>query len=151
VDYLPSPLDMPAVVGCKSGDKDKPLEVVCDPKKPLVALAFKITADKHGDLYFLRIYQGTLKKGSRVFNSTRDRKENVTRIFQMHANNRLLLDEAQAGDIVAVVGLKDTLTGDTLCDTHSSVVLESIRFRRRSSACRLNPSPEQIVPGWARR
>ena len=128
VDYLPSPLDMPAVAGWKSGDKDKPLEVVCDPKKPLVALAFKITADKHGDLYFLRIYQGTLKKGSRVFNSTRDRKENVTRIFQMHANNRLLLDEAQAGDIVAVVGLKDTLTGDTLCDTHYSVVLESITF-----------------------
>jgi len=126
--YLPSPLDVPSVVGWKSGNKEHPIEVTCDPKKPFVGLAFKITSDKHGDLYFLRIYQGTLKKGSRVFNSTRDRKENVTRIFQMHANNRLLLDEAQAGDIVAVVGLKDTLTGDTLCETHHSVLLESIEF-----------------------
>ncbi len=128
VAYLPSPLDMPAVVAWKSGDKEQPVEVVCDPKKPFVALAFKITSDKHGDLYFLRIYQGTLKKGSRVMNTTRDRKENITRLFQMHANTRNLLDEAQAGDIVAVVGLKDTLTGDTLCDTHHPIVLENIQF-----------------------
>jgi elongation factor G len=128
VAYLPSPLDMPAIVAWKSGDKQQPLEVVCDPDKPFVALAFKITSDKHGDLYFLRIYQGTLKKGTRVFNSSRDRKENITRLFQMHAGNRELLDSAQAGDIVAVVGLKDTLTGDTLCDTHHSVMLESIQF-----------------------
>lgn len=128
VGYLPSPLDMPPVIGWKAGDKDKSVEVWCDSSKPFVALAFKITSDKHGDLYFLRIYQGTLKKGTRVFNSTRDRKENVTRLFQMHANTRHLLDAAQAGDIVAVVGLKDTLTGDTLCDTHHPVVLESIQF-----------------------
>ncbi len=128
VAYLPSPLDMPAVAGWKPGDKEHPIDVTCDPSKPFVALAFKITSDKHGDLYFLRIYQGTLKKGSRVFNSTRDRKENITRLFQMHANTRHLLDTAQAGDIVAVVGLKDTLTGDTLCDTHHQVLLESIQF-----------------------
>ena len=128
VAYLPSPLDMPPVVAWKNGDMEQPVEVVCDPKKPFVALAFKITSDKHGDLYFLRIYQGTLKKGSRVMNTTRDRKENITRLFQMHANTRNLLDEAQAGDIVAVVGLKDTLTGDTLCDTHHPIMLESIQF-----------------------
>ena len=128
VAYLPSPLDMSAIVAWKSGDKQQPLEVVCDPDKPFVALAFKITSDKHGDLYFLRIYQGTIKKGTRVFNSSRDRKENITRLFQMHAGNRELLDSAQAGDIVAVVGLKDTLTGDTLCDSHHSVLLESIQF-----------------------
>lgn len=128
VEYLPSPLDMPPVTGWKDGDKEKPVEVVCDPHKPFVALAFKITSDKHGDLYFLRIYQGTLKKGTRVYNSTRDRKENITRLFHMHANSRQLLDVAYAGDIVAVVGLKETLTGDTLCDTHHPVVLESIQF-----------------------
>ena len=94
--------------------------------KPFVALAFKITSDKHGDLYFLRIYQG--RSGTRVYNSTRDRKENITRLFHMHANSRQLLDVDYAGDIVAVVGLKETLTGDTLCDTHHPVVLESIQF-----------------------
>lgn len=126
--YLPSPLDCPLALGFKNGDKEKPIDVVCDAAKPFVGLAFKITSDKHGDLYFLRVYQGTLKSGSRVLNSNRDHKENVTRIFQMHANSRQILDEAHAGDIVAVVGLKDTLTGDTLCDSHHPVVLESITF-----------------------
>jgi len=128
LDYLPSPLDKPDVVGHKAGQKDETVKVVCDSRKPLVALAFKITGDKHGDLYFLRIYQGKLKSGSRVFNGSRDRKENITRIFEMHAASRQILDSAEAGDIVAVVGLKDTLTGDTICDTKSHVVLDSITF-----------------------
>ncbi|OQY07992.1 MAG: elongation factor G [Planctomycetales bacterium 4572_13] len=123
--FLPSPLERPAAVGFK---KDKEVEVACDSKKPFVGLAFKITSDKHGDLYFIRIYQGTLKKGMRVLNVNRGRKENVTRIFQMHADSRQLLDSASAGDIVAAVGLRDTLTGDTLCDTHSPVMLENITF-----------------------
>ena len=93
-----------------------------------MALAFKITGDQHGDLYFLRIYQGTLKSGSRVLNATRDKKENITRLFEMHANDRTILESASAGDIVAAVGLKDTLTGDTLCDTKHPVMLESIKF-----------------------
>jgi elongation factor G len=126
--FLPSPLERPAAVGFKKGKKDKPIEVVCDPDKPFVGLAFKITSDKHGDLYFIRIYQGTLKKGMRVLNINRDRKENVTRIFQMHANSRQILESASAGNIVAAVGLRDTLTGDTLCDTHNTVMLESISF-----------------------
>ena len=126
--YLPSPLERPPASGFEKGNTDKPVDVVCDSNKPFVGLAFKITGDKHGDLYFVRIYQGMLKTGSRVLNINRDRKENITRIFQMHANSRLILDEAHAGDIVAVVGLKETLTGDTLCDTRNPVMLESISF-----------------------
>ena len=127
-DYLPSPKDRPAIMGHKPGSKEDNIEVTCDPTKSFVAIAFKITSDKHGDLYFLRIYQGVLKKGSRVLNSSRNRRENVTRIFEMHANSREIVDSAQAGDIVAVIGLKDTLTGDTLCDTKKAVALESITF-----------------------
>lgn len=128
VAYLPSPEDRPAICGHKPNKPDQKIEVVCDSDKSMVALAFKITSDKHGDLYFLRIYQGVLKRGSRVLNSTRSRRENVTRIFRMHAGSREAFDEAGAGDIVAVVGLKDTLTGDTICDTKHPVVLESISF-----------------------
>lgn len=127
-DFLPSPLDRPEIFGHKPGHDKKEIKIICDPKKPFVALAFKITGDKHGDLYFIRIYQGRLQKGSRIYNSTRDCKENITRIFEMHASSREILDSAQAGDIVAVIGLKETLTGDTLCDTRFPVVLESIRF-----------------------
>ena len=126
--FLPSPLERPPAAGFEKGDMEKPVEVVCDSDKPFVGLAFKITGDKHGDLYFIRIYQGILKTGTRVLNINRDRKENITRIFQMHANSRLILDEAHAGDIVAVVGLKETLTGDTLCDTRNPIMLESISF-----------------------
>jgi elongation factor G len=128
VDYLPSPLDKPVIRGHKPDQKEKNIQVKCDPKEPLVAIAFKIAGDQHGDLYFLRIYQGTLKSGSRVLNAMRGKKENVTRIFEMHANDRTILESASAGDIVAVVGLKDTLTGDTLCDTRHPIVLESITF-----------------------
>jgi len=126
--YLPSPLDRPEVIGHKPGREDQEIQVACDDSKPFVALAFKISSDKHGDLYFIRIYQGILKKGSRVLNSTRNCKENVTRIFEMHANSRQIREDARAGDIVAVVGLKNTLTGDTLCDARHPVVLESIIF-----------------------
>lgn len=128
VAYLPSPLDKPVIKGHKPGDESKEIPVKCDPQGSLVALAFKITGDTHGDLYFLRIYQGTLKAGSRVLNPNRDKKENITRLFEMHANERKLREEARAGDIVAVVGLRETLTGDTLCDTKKPVMLPSISF-----------------------
>ena len=128
VAYLPSPLDKPVIKGHKPDDETKEIPVKCDPAGSLVALAFKITADAHGDLYFLRIYQGSLKSGSRVLNPSRDKKENITRLFEMHANERKLIDSAQAGDIVAAVGLRETLTGDTLCDTKKPVVLPSITF-----------------------
>ena len=126
--YLPSPLDKPEIVGHKPNDKDKKIKVKCDKKGALVALVFKITSDSHGDLNFLRIYQGTLKSGSRVLDASRDRRENITRIFEMHAGERKMLDSASAGDIVAVIGLKQTLTGDTICDTKQPVCLPSITF-----------------------
>jgi elongation factor G len=126
--YLPSPLDKPVLTGHKPNDENKKIAIKCDPNGSLVALAFKITSDVHGDLYFLRIYQGKLKSSSRVLNTNRNRRENVTRIFEMHANERKILDSAGAGDIVAVVGLKQTLTGDTVCDPKKPVSLPSITF-----------------------
>ncbi|MDD5064460.1 MAG: elongation factor G [Phycisphaerae bacterium] len=132
VAYLPSPLDRPDIIvhkgDGKGKDKDKEISIKCDRKASLVALAFKITSDSHGDLYFLRIYQGTLKSGTRVLNVNRDKKENITRIFEMHAGERKILDSTVAGDIVAVVGLKETLTGDTICDPKHPVCLPSITF-----------------------
>ncbi|MHC4356347.1 MAG: EF-Tu/IF-2/RF-3 family GTPase, partial [Planctomycetota bacterium] len=109
-------------------DKKKTVTIKCDHNGSMVALAFKITSDVHGDLSFLRIYQGRLKSGSRVLNANRNRRENITRIFEMHANERKVLDSAGAGDIVAVVGLKRTLTGDTICDPKKPVCLPSITF-----------------------
>ncbi|MHC4507329.1 MAG: elongation factor G [Planctomycetota bacterium] len=128
VAYLPSPLEKEGLTGHKPTDKDKKVAIKCNPDGSLVALAFKITSDVHGDLSFLRIYQGKLKAGSRVLNPNRNRRENITRIFEMHANERELLESAGAGDIVAVVGLKQTLTGDTICDPKKPVCLPSITF-----------------------
>ncbi len=128
VAYLPSPLDKPVLTGHKPNEKDKLVPIKCDPNGSLVALAFKIINDDHGDLYFLRIYQGHLKTGSRVLNTNCDKRENITRIFEMHANDRKVLESANAGDIVAVVGPKHTLTGDTLCDPRKPVSLPSITF-----------------------
>ncbi|MHC4622472.1 MAG: elongation factor G [Planctomycetota bacterium] len=128
VAYLPSPLDRKDIVGHKPGDKKKKVPIRCDRNGSLVALAFKITGDVHGDLNFLRIYQGILKPGTRVLNSNRNKRENITRLFEMHAAERILLDSAGAGDIVAVVGLKETLTGDTICDSRHPVCLPSITF-----------------------
>jgi len=126
--FLPSPLDKPSLTAHKPGQEKVEMEVKCDPKRPLVALAFKITTDAHGDLSFLRIYQGTLKPGTRVLNPNRDKRENITRLFEMHASERRLLDSAGAGDIVAVIGLKETLTGDTICDPKKPVMLPTITF-----------------------
>jgi len=126
--YLPSPLDKPVLIAHKPSDKNKEIPVKCDPNSSMVALAFKITSDVHGDLTFLRIYQGKLKSGTRVLNVNRDKRENITRIFEMHADEREIRDSASAGDIVAVVGLKQTLTGDTICDTKKPVLLPSISF-----------------------
>jgi elongation factor G len=128
VAYLPSPLDKPVLAGHKPNDMNKEVSIKCDPNGSLVALAFKITGDVHGDLYFLRIYQGRLKSGSRVLNANRNRRENITRIFEMHANERKVLDSTSAGEIVAVIGLKHTLTGDTICDPKKPVCLPSISF-----------------------
>jgi len=126
--YLPSPLDKQVLTGHKPNDTSKKISIKCDYNGSLVALAFKITSDVHGDLSFLRIYQGMLKSGTRVLNANRNKRENITRIFEMHANERKILDSAGAGDIVAVVGLKQSLTGDTICDPKKPVCLPSISF-----------------------
>ena len=128
VAYLPSPVDVPAVSGPKGLDDAKQVERAADPDEPFSALVFKVTSDQHGDLGFLRIYSGTLKAGTRVMNSTQGRKEIISRIWEMHAKQRLRRDVAVAGDIVAVVGLKKSLTGDTLCDTRHPIVLERVDF-----------------------
>jgi elongation factor G len=129
VDYLPSPLDIPPAIGHRPRREDEEIERPADDKAPFAALAFKIMTDPYvGKLTYARVYSGTLGKGSTVLNSTKDRKERVGRILQMHANSREDLDGAFAGDIVALVGLKQTTTGDTLCDPDQQVVLESLTF-----------------------
>ncbi|TME83016.1 MAG: elongation factor G, partial [Chloroflexi bacterium] len=128
VDYLPSPLDVPPVIGEDPRSHAELLRTV-DDKEPFSALAFKIAADPFvGKLAFFRVYSGTLKSGSYVYNATKDRKERIGRILQMHANHREEIDQVYAGDIAAAVGLKDTFTGDTLADPDHPVILESISF-----------------------
>ena len=128
VDYLPSPLDVPPTIGLRPGTDEELLRTV-DDKEPFSALAFKIAADPFvGKLAFFRVYSGTLKAGSYVLNTAKGKKERVGRILQMHANHREEIDEAYAGDIAAIVGLKDTFTGDTLSDPEHPILLETISF-----------------------
>jgi len=128
VDYLPSPLDVPAIEGTAT-DGETPLQRKPAVGEPFSALAFKIQTDKHlGKLTYVRIYSGKLDSGSQVINSTKDRKERIGKIYQMHANKREERSTAQAGDIIAVQGLKQTTTGDTLCDPAHPVILESMSF-----------------------
>jgi elongation factor G len=127
--YLPSPLDIKAIVGTKMGDPETTIERQPSEKEPFSALAFKIMSDPHlGKLTFVRIYSGVLNTGSSVLNSTKDRKERIGKIYQMHANKREEIESAGAGMIIAVMGLKDTTTGNTLCDPDKPVVLESMDF-----------------------
>ena len=128
VDYMPSPLDIPAIKGVDpdTGEED---ERAASDELPFSALAFKIMADPFvGRLSFFRVYSGTLASGSYVFNSTKGKKERIGRILQMHANRREEIEIAYTGDIAAAVGLKDTTTGDTLCDEKASIILETMVF-----------------------
>ncbi len=127
VDYLPSPLDVPPIVGLD--EKDNEIVRRPDDKEPMALLAFKIMDDPYvGTITFCRIYSGTLTTGTGVVNSTKDRKERIGRMLLMHANNREDIKEAYAGDIVALAGLKEVRTGDTLCDPNKPVVLERMVF-----------------------
>jgi elongation factor G len=128
IDYMPSPLDIPAIKGTNpdTGEEDKR---EADDKLPFSALAFKIMADPYvGKLAFFRVYSGTISSGSYVYNSTKGKKERIGRILQMHANRREEIDMVYSGDIAAAVGLKDTVTGDTLCDEKETIILESMEF-----------------------
>lgn len=128
VDYLPSPIDIPPVKGV-SVDGDETLERHSSDDEPFSALAFKIVTDPYvGKLAYFRVYSGTLKSGSYIYNATKGKKERIGRILQMHANKRQEIDEVFAGDIAAIVGLKNTTTGDTLCDENHPIVLESMDF-----------------------
>jgi elongation factor G len=129
VDFLPSPVDIPAIKAHKVGDEVAVIERHADPAEPFAALAFKIMSDQHlGKLTYIRIYSGTLEAGKQVLNSTKGRRERVGKIYQMHANKREERPSAIAGQIVAVMGLKDTSTGDTLSDQSNQVILESMTF-----------------------
>ena len=129
VDYLPSPLDIPPAQGVDPDDAEKIIVRKPDDNEPLAALAFKIMNDPFvGSLTFCRIYSGTMTAGSYIYNSVKDKKERVGRMLLMHSNKREDLKEANAGDIIALAGLKDTTTGDTLCDQNKPVVLENMVF-----------------------
>ncbi|MBM3520288.1 MAG: elongation factor G, partial [Alphaproteobacteria bacterium] len=127
VDYLPSPLDRPAIKGIDGKTGEETVRKAGD-SEPLSLLAFKLMDDQYGVLTFCRIYSGTLNKGVGLLNSTREKTERVGRMVLMHANNREEIAEAHAGDIVALVGLKETRTGDTLCDPAKAVILEKMEF-----------------------
>ena len=127
VDYLPSPLDRPSIKGIDPRNDEEVTRPSSD-TEPLSLLAFKLMDDQYGILTFCRIYSGVLHKGTALLNSTREKTERVGRMVLMHANNREEIAEAYAGDIVALVGLKDTRTGDTLCDPNKAVILEKMEF-----------------------
>ena len=129
VNYLPSPMDIPPVTAMDAQDPEKTVERKAEASEPLAALVFKIMNDPFvGQLSFLRVYSGVLKSGSAVYNSSKDKKERVVRVLKMHSNQREEVEEVSAGDICAVVGLKHSATGDTLCQKNNAILLESIEF-----------------------
>ncbi|HWN92272.1 MAG TPA: GTP-binding protein, partial [Verrucomicrobiae bacterium] len=139
VDYLPSPLDVPPIKGVNP-ETGQPETREPDEKAPVSALAFKIMNDAFvGQLTFVRVYSGTLASGTGVYNSTRDKKERIGRLVRMHANKREEIEAVTAGDIAAVVGLKDTRTGDTICDPNKPIVLESMDFPAPVIAVAIEP------------
>ncbi len=127
IDYLPSPVDVPAIAGHDEDDKE--IERHPSDDEPFSALAFKIMTDPFvGQLIFFRVYSGVIDSGATVFNPTKDKKERLGRILQMHANQRIEIKEVRAGDIAAAVGLKEATTGDTLCDPNAVIILEKMEF-----------------------
>jgi len=128
VDYLPSPGEVAEVEGVNPRDKEEKLSRAHDEKAPFSALVFKVVSDAHGDLTYIRVYSGKLGKGQRVVNPGNGKREIASRIFEMHAKDRIPLEEITAGNIVAVVGIKDSYTGDTLCDPDAPIILERMTF-----------------------
>jgi len=126
--FLPSPLDMPPVEGRNPKKKDAKVARKPLPDEPFCGLVFKIVADSHGDLHYIRVYSGRLKANSRVLNPGKDKKENVPQLWRIQADERKQVDAVEAGDIIGVIGLRHSVTGDTLCDAHEPILLESIHF-----------------------
>ena len=148
VSYLPSPLDVPSVTGCdpkkmpesaKSGEPAAKIIRKPDAKEPFCGLVFKIVPSRHGDLCYIRIYSGTLKANSKVVNARNNEKENIPQIWRILADSKELIPEASAGDIIGVVGLRHSVTGDTLCDIKAPVVLESIAFPETVMSVAIEP------------
>ena len=138
IDYLPSPLDVPPITG-KDIATGRELQIRCDDKSSFAALAFKIAMDEGRKLIYIRIYSGELEVGQDVYNATKKEKEKIARIFQMHANKKDRVNNARAGEIVAVMGLKKTTTGDTLCDEERQILLESIEFYKPVISMAIEP------------
>jgi elongation factor G len=126
--YLPSPLDVPPVEGVDPKKHDKKLKRNCDPDEPFCGLVFKILAEKFGDLAFVRVYSGTLKQNTRAYNPGKDEKENVAQLWHIQADDRKQVEKVEAGDIVGIIGLRHSITGDTLCEVKDPILLESISF-----------------------
>src|SRR5690606_18972207 len=143
VDYLPSPVDIPAVKGHLPHHDETVIERQASDDEPFAALAFKVMTDPYvGKLTFFRVYSGSVKAGSYSYNSTKDRRERIGRLLQMHANHREERQEGFAGDIAAAIGLKDTKTGDTLCDPDHPVILEAMRFPEPVISVAIEPKTE---------
>ena len=128
IDYLPNPQEVPEVEGTDPRDADNKLKRPHDDTAPFSALVFKVVSDTHGDLTYIRVYSGKLVKGTRCINPGNNKREIASRIFEMHAKDRKPLEEVGAGNIVAVVGIKDSITGDTLCDPDHPIILERMTF-----------------------
>ncbi len=126
--FLPSPIDVPPVEGTDPKDPQRKLSRKPDPDEPFCGLLFKIQADRHGDLHYVRVYSGRLKANSRVLNPGKDKKENIPQLWRIQADERKQTSEVEAGDIVGVIGLRQSITGDTLCDPKEPILLESITF-----------------------
>jgi elongation factor G len=141
IDYLPAPIDVPPIQGTLPDGTVT--ERIADDDAPMSALAFKIMADPYGRLTFLRVYSGVLKKGSYVLNSTKDRKERISRLIRLKANDREDVDELRAGDLGAAVGLKQTITGDTICDEETPVILESLYIPEPVISVAVEPKTKQ--------
>jgi len=143
-DYLPSPLDIPPVVGTDPKNSELKLTRIADDNEPFAALAFKIATDPYvGKLCFVRVYSGKLAAGSYVYNSSNDERERIGRMVRMHANHREEVSEIYAGEIAAVVGLKVTRTGHTLCDENQAIILESIAFPEPVISVAIEPKTKQ--------
>ncbi len=144
VEYLPSPIDLPPIEGRSPSDPEKIIERHSSPDEPFTALAFKIAVDPFlGKIFFLRVYSGKLEKGSTLFNTASGKRERIGRIMRMHSNKREDIDSMEAGMIVAVPSLRDTRTGDTLCDEANPIVLESLEFPEPVISLAVEPATQQ--------
>lgn len=149
IDYLPSPVDVPAINGILDDGKDTPAERHASDDEPFSALAFKIATDPFvGNLTFFRVYSGVVNSGDTVLNSVKTARERFGRIVQMHANKREEIKEVRAGDIAAAIGLKDVTTGDTLCDPENPIILERMEFPEPVISIAVEPKTKADQEKW---